>query len=132
MAEDNLSTSGCNATNTFPVECSALRENFFVMIKSHPCKIVKISPLTRTEVRVTGIDVLSSQKYEDICRSTMDIVEVEEKYYTLLDIHDGYFSLLSRDDRSILRNDLPLPKTDLAKEITAAKSKKLSIVIFCL
>jgi len=124
-------TSG--ASTTYPMQCSALRRNGFVMIKNRPCKIVDMST-SKTEkhghakVHLTGIDVFSGKKYEDICPSThnMDVPNVSRIEYTVIDINeDGFCTLMSDDGQT--REDLAItdgcnPPT---KEAARAMMEKL-------
>merc|ERR1712168_1482443 len=125
-ADFESGTSG--ASETFPMQCSALRKNGFVMIKGRPCKIVEMSTSKtgkhgHAKVHMVALDIFTNKKYEDICPSThnMDVPNVSRKDYQLLDCSDdGYLSLM--DDTGETREDLKVPDGDIGDECKAATS----------
>merc|ERR1712183_196988 len=104
-ADYDFASADAGASETFPMQCSALRKNGFVMIKGRPCKIVEMS---------------TSKKYEDICPSThnMDVPNVKRRDFQLLDVDDGFLSLM--DDGGNTRDDLKVPEGEIGEEITNA------------
>merc|ERR1719244_786932 len=111
------------AAATYPQQCSALRKNGYVVIKNRPCKIVEMSTSKtgkhgHAKVHMVGIDVFTNKKYEDICPSThnMNVPNVTRKDYQLIDINDGFLSLL--DDAGEAKEDLKLPEGEVGEEIT--------------
>jgi len=122
--EYEFGTGDAGASATYPMQCSALRKNGFVMIKNRPCKIVEMSTSKtgkhgHAKVHMVALDIFTGKKYEDICPSThnMEVPNVTRKDYQLCDLKDGFLSLM--DDLGDQREDLKVPEDDLGKEINA-------------
>jgi len=128
-----LSTSGISVEGTCEAkhakdskQCSALRKNDRVVIMNRPCKIVEISTKTgkdgQSEVDFFGIDIFTQKGFKDNCppNDSRDVPNIKSKDYSLLDVDDGFLSLLDPDTGDN-RDDLPLPVDPvLADEIRGA------------
>uniref|UniRef100_A0A673MPE6 Eukaryotic translation initiation factor 5A n=1 Tax=Sinocyclocheilus rhinocerous TaxID=307959 RepID=A0A673MPE6_9TELE len=124
MADPDLDfTSGdAGASTTFPMQCSALRKNGFVVLKGRPCKIVEMSTSKtgkhgHAKVHLVGIDIFSNKKYEDICPSThnMDVPNTKRNDYQVR--CTLWALLLCVCFNFIMSQDLRVPEGDLGKEI---------------
>ncbi|KAH6572970.1 hypothetical protein BASA60_006316 [Batrachochytrium salamandrivorans] len=117
MAEEEheqFESVSAGASLTFPIQCSALRKNGYVVIKGRPCKIVDMSTSKtgkhgHAKVHLVAVDIFTSKKLEDLSPSThnMDVPNVVKIEYPLIDINDGFLSLV-KDDGS-LKEDVKLP-----------------------
>jgi len=118
---------------TFPMQCSALRKNGFVMIKSRPCKIVEMSTSKtgkhgHAKVHLVALDIFTGKKLEDICPSThnMEVPNVKRKDYQLIGLDDDFLSLM--DDSGDTRDDLKCPDGDIGDEIRSAIAEEKDIL----
>ncbi|XP_061896922.1 eukaryotic translation initiation factor 5A-1-like [Entelurus aequoreus] len=122
MDQETFESTDSGASLTYPLQCSALRKNGNVMLKSRPCKIVEMSTSKtgkhgHAKVHLVGIDLFTGKKYEDICPSThnMEVPNVKRTEYEALCLTDGFLHLM--DELGEVREDLALPNSDLGKEI---------------
>lgn len=118
----NFDQAQSAGSESFPMQCSALRKNGFVLIKERPCKIVEMSTSKtgkhgHAKVNLVGIDIFTGKKYEDICPSThnMMVPNVARKEYSLMDITDDGFVSLFDPEKNDTRDDIKLPTSDLGK-----------------
>lgn len=135
--EDAVEYQGAssNASSTYPMQCSALRKNGFVMIKSRPCKIVEMSTSKtgkhgHAKVHLVGIDIFNGKRYEDLCPSThnIDVPNVSRIDFQLIDISDdGFVTLMT--DKGDTRDDLRLPDGELAQKIREEFAKEDNTVL---
>merc|ERR1711870_144756 len=132
MADDHhdvtFESANAGASLTYPMQCSALRKNGFVVIKNRPCKIVDMSTSKtgkhgHAKVHLVALDIFTGKKYEDLSPSThnMDVPNVSRREFQLLGCSDdGYLSLM--DDTGETREDLKVPDGDIGDECKAATS----------
>ena len=125
-------TSG--ASDTFPMQCSALRKGGHVMIKGRPCKIVEMSTSKtgkhgHAKVHMVARDIFTGKKAEDICPSThnMNVPNVTRKDYQLTNIEEDFADLM--DDDGETKSDLKVPEDDVGKEIRERFDKEENFVV---
>ncbi|KAI7903851.1 translation protein SH3-like domain-containing protein [Cokeromyces recurvatus] len=120
--EQTFETADAGASLTYPMQCSALRKNGHVVIKGRPCKIVDMSTSKtgkhgHAKVHLVGIDIFTGRKYEDLSPSThnMDVPNVTRQDYALINIDDGYLSLMLNDGTT--KDDVKLPEGELGEKM---------------
>ncbi|CCD25811.2 translation elongation factor eIF-5A NDAI_0G00350 [Naumovozyma dairenensis CBS 421] len=139
MSDDEqhtFETADAGSSATYPMQCSALRKNGFVVIKGRPCKIVDMSTSKtgkhgHAKVHLVAIDIFTSKKLEDLSPSThnMECPVVKRTEYQLLDIDDGYLSLMTMDGET--KDDVKMPEGELGETMRAAfdEGKDLMVTI---
>jgi translation initiation factor 5A len=135
MEDDHEKKEVAEGSKTYPVQCSSLRKNGFVMLKGRPCKIMEMSTSKtgkhgHAKVHLVGIDIFTNKKYEDLCPSThnIDVPNINRTDFTMLDVSDdGFVDLM--DDKGECRQDLRLPEGELGDKIREELKKPDSTVI---
>ncbi|KAL2799375.1 translation protein SH3-like domain-containing protein [Aspergillus insuetus] len=141
MADEHdvtFESADAGASATYPMQCSALRKNGFVVIKGRPCKIVDMSTSKtgkhgHAKVHLVAIDIFTGKKLEELCPSThnMDVPNVTRREYQLLDVtDDGFLSLM--DDNGGTKDDVKVPDGDVGDRINkmfTEESKDCNVVI---
>ncbi|EHB04958.1 Eukaryotic translation initiation factor 5A-2 [Heterocephalus glaber] len=113
VGEINFTTGDAEASSIYPVQCSDLHKNGFVVFEGQPCKTVKMSTSKtgkqdHAKVYLVGIAIFTRKKYEDSGPSTYntDIPNIKRNDYQWIYIQDAYLSLLT--ETSEVREDLKL------------------------
>ncbi|KAI8846612.1 translation protein SH3-like domain-containing protein [Chytridium lagenaria] len=131
---EEFESAGSGASLTYPMQCSALRKNGHVVIKGRPCKIVDMSTSKtgkhgHAKVHLVAIDIFTGKKLEDLSPSThnMDVPNVRRTEFPLLDIDDGFLSLMQPDGST--KDDVKLPDNELGVKIQAEFDEGKELVI---
>jgi translation initiation factor 5A len=126
MAEEehDFQVADAGSSLTFPMQCSALRKNGFVVIKGRPCKIIDMSTSKtgkhgHAKVHLVATDIFTQKKLEDLSPSThnMEVPVVKRNEFQLLDIDDGYLSLMNNDGD--MKEDVKAPEGELGDKLQA-------------
>ncbi|CAH8493910.1 unnamed protein product [Schistosoma guineensis] len=120
--DEEFATGDSGASKTLPKQCSSLRKGGYVVMKDRPCKIVDMSTSKTgkhgsAKVHIVGIDIFTGKKYEENRTSshTMDVPVIKSEDYQLVDIKDGFLSLMG-DDLCVIE-DIPVPDNEVGKEL---------------
>ncbi|KAJ1763037.1 translation initiation factor eIF5A [Coemansia sp. RSA 1591] len=128
---------------TFPLQCSALRKNGHVVIKTRPCKIIDMSTSKtgkhgHAKVNLVATDIFTGRKYEDLSPSThnMDVPIITRMEYTLIDIEKntndevkgrGFLSLMTED--GTMKEDVKVPDSEIGDKIIADFEQGLELMV---
>lgn len=115
-----------NASDTYPLQASAIKKGAHAVMKGHPCKVIETSTSKtgkhgHAKVHMVGLDIFTNKKYEEISPSThnMSVPNVTRNEYMVIDVtEDGFVSLLL--DSGDTKDDLKLPEGQLGDDIRAA------------
>ncbi|GME70543.1 unnamed protein product [[Candida] boidinii] len=120
--EHTFEQADAGSSLTFPMQCSALRKNGFVVIKGRPCKIVDMSTSKtgkhgHAKVHLVAIDIFTNKKLEDLSPSThnMEVPFVSRTEFQLLDIDDGYLNLMTPDGET--KDDVKAPEGEMGDKL---------------
>jgi len=135
MSDEHEFSASSGASLSYPVQCSSLRKNGFVVIKGFPCKVVDMSTSKtgkhgHAKVHLVGIDIFTGKKYEELCPSThnMDVPNVKRSDFTLLDItDDGFLSLLTADGAT--KDDLKFPEDEVGQQLRTLYDDGKDVVV---
>ncbi|KAF0508017.1 Eukaryotic translation initiation factor 5A [Gigaspora margarita] len=122
--QHDFQEAGSGASATYPIQCSALRKNGYVLLKGRPCKIVEMSTSKtgkhgHAKVHLVGLDIFTGKKLEDISPSThnMDVPNVSRNEYQLLNVDDNFLSLMTNDGST--KDDVRVPEGEMGKSLEA-------------
>jgi translation initiation factor 5A len=95
----------------FPIEAHHVKKGKMVMLKGKPCKIMDIKTSKtgkhgHMKVNITGIDVLTAKKYNDVLPGHANMTEfkLDKQEYQLLDYTNEGLQCLDSDDKECLFN----------------------------
>jgi translation initiation factor 5A len=121
--DEEVEISASGASLTIPSQVGSLKKNGYVVIKEHPCRIVEMSVAKvgkhgSAKAKITGIDVFSGNKYEEIHPTShnVDVPVIKREDWTLVDIsRDNFASLM--DDNGETKEDLKVPEDEIGEKM---------------
>jgi translation initiation factor 5A len=136
MSDMDEFASGAGAALTTPLAAGQLRKNGYVVMKGFPCKIVDMSTSKtgkhgHAKINMTGLDIFTGKKYEDLSPSThnMEVPVVKRTEWSLMDITDDGFASLMSMDGSETKEDLSIPDGELGDKIRAAFDEGKEVIV---
>lgn len=81
------------------------------------------------KVHLVATDIFTGKKLEDLSPSThnMEVPNVRRNEYQLLDIDDGFLSLMTSEGDT--KDDVKLPENDLGKKIEAEFEEGKDLIV---
>ena len=133
--EEEFQAADAGGSDTFPLQCSALRKNGFVVIKDRPCKIVSMSTSKTgkhggAKVHLVAIDIFDGKKVEELAGSTatMMVPRVTKKEYQVLDVtDDGFVSLMTEGGDT--KDDLKVPANEVGENLRKAFDEGKEVLV---
>mmetsp|Transcript_18718 Transcript_18718/g.18699 ORF Transcript_18718/g.18699 Transcript_18718/m.18699 type:complete len:154 (-) Transcript_18718:50-511(-) len=121
--EETVDVVVSGASETYPSQVGSLKKGGYCVLRGHPVKIMEIATAKvgkhgSAKAKITGIDVFTSNKYEEIHPTShnVDVPNISRIDYTLVDIaRDGFVSLM--DEQGNTKEDLKLPEDDEGAKI---------------
>ena len=121
--DEEVEITASGASLTIPSQVGSLKKNGYVVIKEHPCRIVdmsvaKVGKHGSAKAKITGIDVFSGNKYEEIHPTShnVDVPVIKREDWMLVDIsRDGFASLM--DDNGETKEDLRVPDDEIGEKM---------------
>lgn len=138
---DDFQKGDAGSGLTYPCPCNDLKKGGNVMIKGYPCKIADMSTSKtgkhgHAKANITGYDIFTAKKYEDIFPSShnIDVPFVKKTEVDLIAIsEDDTVTYIGED--GINRDDLKLPPAaddewvdDMRKAEAEGKSIKFTVM----
>ncbi|ELP88486.1 eukaryotic translation initiation factor 5A, putative [Entamoeba invadens IP1] len=122
-----------NSKPYYPSKAGCLKVGGLVVIEKSPCKIIsynktKVGKHGHAKVTLVGIDIFNGKRLVYGCPAHADVLVpiVTRSEYTIIDIEDGYLSLLGADGQT--RNDLKMQSDECGKQIAMLMADKDSVV----
>ncbi|CAG8652624.1 5909_t:CDS:2, partial [Dentiscutata heterogama] len=103
--------AGSGASATYPIQCSALRKNGYVLLKGRPCKIVEMTTSKtgkhgHAAIHLVGLDIFTGKKLEG-----------GRTEFQLLNVDDNFLSLMTNDGAT--KDDVRVPEGELGEKLQA-------------
>lgn len=124
VSDYDFSTGDAGASHVYNQEAGQIRVGGYICIKDHPCKVSAVSTSKtgkhgHAKCNFTAIDIFTGKKYEDIIPSThtAHVPNVSKKEYSLLNIDDGFCSVM--DEEGTTRDDIRMPEDDMGRKVQA-------------
>jgi len=121
-----------------PIEAHDVKKGKFVILKGKPCKVmdVKTSKTGKhghMKCNITGIDVLTAKKYNDVVPGHANMIEfkLEKNEYLLTDVaEDGStISCLDKDNNNVTVVTAPADETFKKMKAEFDGGKQLSVTV---
>jgi translation initiation factor 5A len=117
-----------------PIEAHHVKKNKYVMLKGHPCKIVDVKTSKtgkhgHMKCNITGIDVLTGKKYNDVVPGHANMIEfkLDKAEYQLIDLGADSISCLDSANKAVtVACD---PETDIYKSIKSQFDEGKSLIV---
>ncbi|KAJ2893096.1 hypothetical protein GGI21_001141 [Coemansia aciculifera] len=131
-----MAAGDSGASATYPLQCSALRKNAFVVMKGRPCRVIETVTVKNgkhgsRKVCYIGIDIFNGRKYEYVSPSVdgVDVPNVSRAEFTVIDVAEDLLSLMG--DAGEMKEDVKVPESELGDKIRAefAEGKKLLVTV---